>query len=203
MRRIGRTAKTTGGILGLILLFAGSLAGSAPAQDAMLTFAPEHTTVSFTLGDVLHTVHGSFNLKSGVVHFSPSTNTISGNIIVDATSGNSGSEARDQKMDKEILNSSTYPEVIFRPDHVQGTVSTQGTSTVQVHGIFGIHGVEHEIVVPAQVELAPDHWDLTVHFDVPFVKWGMKDPSTFILRVEKTVAIDLHASGPNPWVAQP
>src|SRR6185437_10834040 len=41
------------------------------------------------------------------------------------------------------------------------------------------------------VELAPDHWSLTVHFAVPYVKWGMKDPSTFILRVEKAVDIDL------------
>jgi polyisoprenoid-binding protein YceI len=186
----------------MILLIAGSLAGRVLAQEVALTFAPDLTTVGFTLGDVLHTVHGNFNLKSGVVRFSPSTNTISGSIIVDATSGNSGSAARDQKMHKEVLQSVTYPEVIFRPDHVEGTVSSQGISRVQVHGIFGIHGAEHEIVVPAQVELAPDHWDLQVHFDVPFVKWGMKDPSTFILRVEKTVAIDLHASGSNPWVGR-
>ena len=73
---------------------------------------------------------------------------------------------------------------------------------MQVHGVFVIHGAEHEITVPSQVELAPDHWNLTVHFDVPYVKWGLKDPSTFILRVEKTVDIDLHASGSSPWVVQ-
>jgi len=29
----------------------------------------------------------------------------------------------------------------------------------------------------------------------------MKDPSKFILRVEKKIDIDLHALGSNPWVA--
>jgi hypothetical protein len=69
---------------------------------------------------------------------------------------------------------------------VEGKVLAIGTSHVQVHGVFVFHGAEHEITVPAQVELAPDHWNLSVHFDVPYVKWGLKDPSTFILRVEKT-----------------
>jgi polyisoprenoid-binding protein YceI len=186
-----------------ILLGVASTLASAQAQEATLSFVPTQTTVNFTLGDVLHTVHGTFNLKSGMVYFTPATNAIRGSIVVDATSGSSGSTGRDRKMHKEILESAHYPEVTFRPDRVEGTVLPQGTSTVQVHGMFGIHGAEHEMAVPAQVELASDHWNLTVHFDVPYVKWGMKDPSTFILRVEKSVAIDLHASGPSPWATQP
>lgn len=171
-------------------------------QEAMLNFAPSQTSINFTLRDVLHTVHGSFNLKSGQIHFAPASNAISGEIIVDAASGNSGSTSRDRKMHKEILESARYSEVTFLPDRVDGKVLSPGTSTVQVHGMFGIHGGEHEITVPAQVELAPDHWSLTVHFVVPYVKWGMKDPSTFILRVEKTVNIDLEALGPHPWIAK-
>jgi len=186
-----------------VLLLGLANPASAQAQEATLTFVPAQTTVNFILGDVLHTVHGTFSLKSGTVHFNPATNAISGDIVVDAISGNSGSSGRDKKMHKEILESARYSEVTFRPDRVEGAASPQGTSTVQVHGMFGIHGAEHEMVVPAQVELAPDHWTLAVHFDVPYVKWGMKDPSTFILRVEKTVAIELRASGPSPWSAQP
>jgi hypothetical protein len=68
--------------------------------------------------------------------------------------------------------------------------------------MFGIHGAEHEITVPAQIELTSDHWSLTVHFAVPYLTYGLKDPSTFILRVEKTVSIDLHAEGTNPRTAQ-
>ncbi|MGH9546204.1 MAG: YceI family protein [Terriglobales bacterium] len=189
-------------LISIVLLGLAATFASGQAQPATLDFAPTQTKVSFTLGDVLHTVHGSFNLKSGQIHFSPASNAISGEIVVDATSGGSGSTGRDRKMHQEILESGRYSEITFLPDHVEGKVSLSGVSTVQVHGMFGIHGAEHEINVPAQVEFAQDHWSLTVHFDVPYVKWGMKDPSTFILRVEKTVAIDLHASGPSPWGAQ-
>jgi len=184
-----------------VLLFGIASLASARAQDATLNFAPQRTVVNFTLGDVLHTVHGAFALKSGTVHFNPETNAISGSIVVDATSGDSGSASRDHKMHKEILLSERYTEVTFRPDKVEGKVLPQGTSSVNVHGMFGILGTEHEILVPAEVELAPDHWTLKTHFDVPYVKWGLKDPSTFILRVGKTVAIDLNASGPSPWPA--
>lgn len=188
-------------ILPILLSLAATFA-LGQAQEATLNFVPAQTTINFTLGDVLHTVHGSFNLKSGQIHFVPASSAISGEIVVDATSGSSGSGARDRKMHKEILESARYSEVTFLPDRVEGKVQTAGASTVQVHGMFGIHGAEHEITVPAQIELTPDRWSLTVHFSVPYVTWGMKDPSTFILRVEKTVGIDLHAQGTNPWTAQ-
>jgi polyisoprenoid-binding protein YceI len=184
----------------VFFLLAAALAWGQ-AQEATLNFDPAQTTVDFTLGDVLHTVHGSFRLKTGQVRFDPATNSISGELVVDAPSGNSGSTGRDRKMHKEILQSTQYSEVTFRPDRVDGKVLASGRSAVQVHGMFGILGVEHEITVPAQVELAPDHWSLAVHFAVPYVKWGLKDPSTFILRVEKTVDIDLNARGPSPWPA--
>jgi polyisoprenoid-binding protein YceI len=104
-------------------------------------------------------------------------------------------------MQKEVLESAKYPEIVFRPDHVDGKVGMHGTSTVQVHGIFSIHGGDHEMTVPIQVDMASDHWIATGHFVVPYAKWGMKNPSTFILRVSESVEIDVHASGPNPQTA--
>jgi len=168
---------------------------SAPAQDKALQLDPSQTSVKFTLGDVLHTVHGSFQLKRGSLQFEPSSGKISGEIVVDAGSGESGSGMRDRKMNKEILESNRYPEIAFHPDRIEGPVASQGKSSVRVHGMFSIHGVDREITVPADVEMSADRWTATVHFTVPYAKWGMKNPSTLFLRVNDSVEIDLMATG--------
>jgi len=175
--------------------------GTAQTQPAVLDFVPSQTTVTFTLGDTVHTVHGAFALKRGRISYNPSSGEVSGEVVVDATSGHSGNGMRDRKMHKEILESAKYPDIIFRPDRIDGKVGIRGTSTVHVHGLFSIHGGDHEISLPVQVEMAEDHWVLTTHFVVPYAKWGIKNPSTFILRVSESVEIDVHASGRLPGVS--
>lgn len=175
------------------MLLAGC-AALAMAQDADYQMDPARSSVTFTLGDVLHTVHGTFKLKQGEMQIEPD-GRVSGQIVVDAGSGDSGSGMRDRKMNKEVLESARYPEIAFRPDRIEGAVSSLGKSSVTVHGMFRIHGVEREITVPAQVETQADHWTATVHFSVPYQKWGMKNPSTLFLRVSDTVEIDLMAAG--------
>ncbi len=178
---------------GVLLAFLFGVAAMAPAQEQSFELDPAKTTVSFTLGDVLHTVHGTFKAKSGTVRFDPSSGTASGSIVVDATSGDSGNSTRDHKMHKEILESDKYPEITFSPTRITGTV-TRG-STVQVEGKFRIHGADHPLTLA--VPIAMDGGDLTatLHFSVPYVAWGMKNPSTFILRVNKEVEIDIVAVG--------
>lgn len=167
----------------------------AAGQQVLFQLDAQHTGVNFTLGDVLHTVRGTFLLKQGSLTLDPASGKLSGEIVVDAKSGNSGSGMRDRKMHKEVLESERYPEIKFRPDHVDGPMSLQGKSSVQVHGVFSIHGADHELTVPAQIEVSSDHWNATLHFPVPYAKWGMKNPSTLFLKVGESVDIDLTASG--------
>ena len=172
-----------------------ALVVSGSAQDAAFQLDPTQTSVKFTLGDVLHTVHGTFHLKHGSLDFEPASGKISGEIVVDARSGDSGSGMRDHKMHKEVLESERYPEIAFRPDRVEGAVASQGKSAVRVHGMFNIHGADREITVPAEVEMSSDHWTATVHFTIPYQKWGMKNPSTLFLKVNDSVDIDMTATG--------
>jgi polyisoprenoid-binding protein YceI len=179
-----------------LALFATGLAGvGSYAQSAALQVDPQRTTINFTLGDALHTVRGTFQLKNGALQFDPPSGKLSGEIIVDARSGQSGSGMRDRKMHREVLESDRYPEIAFRPDRVDGTVAPEGKSTVRVHGSFSIHGSDHELTVPAEVEISPNHWAATLHFAVPYVRWGMKNPSNLFLKVSEAVDIDLTASG--------
>jgi len=180
------------------VLFFGLLlaaASSAAAQQTILDLDPGKTSVKFSLGDVLHTVHGAFRLQRGRLELEPMSGLVSGEIVVDARSGDSGNSIRDRKMHREILQSDQFPEISFRPDRIEGPVVSPGQSSVKVHGIFRIHGVDREITVPAGVELAADHWTAKVHFTVPYAKWGMKNPSTLFLRVSDSVEIDLTAGG--------
>jgi polyisoprenoid-binding protein YceI len=168
------------------------------AQEAALQIDPAHTDVSFTLADVLHTVHGKFALKRGTIRFDPATGKASGELVVDAASGESGSASRDHRMHQNILESGKYPEIVLRPDRVQGKVEAQGTSQVQLHGILTIHGAPHEIVMPVQVEANSDQYTAAAHFTVPYVQWGMKNPSTLILRVSDKVDIDIKTVARTP-----
>ena len=167
----------------------------AAAQEQSLQADPQHTTINFTLGDVLHTVHGSFQLKRGALRLDPASGKLAGEVVVDARSGVSGSGMRDRKMNREVLESDRYPEIAFRPDRVDGTLAPQGKSIVRVHGMFNIHGSDHALTVPADVQLFPDHWTASIHFTVPYTNWGMKNPSTLFLKVGESVDIDMNVAG--------
>ncbi len=193
-----KTVSRLGVSTAIILCLVGTTLAQVKSHAIDFNFAPAKTKIDFTLGDVLHTVHGAFDAKNGVVHFDPATNKMSGEIRVDAASGHSGSNGRDQRMHEQVLESARFPDIVFRPDRVEGQVATVGASVVQVHGMFAIHGAEHEMTIPVRIEMGPDWWTVTLNFAVPYVKWGMKNPSTFVLRVDQSVDIKIQASGQIP-----
>ncbi len=177
------------------LLFWAASGPLLAAQESVFNLDPAQTHIEFTLGDVLHTVHGTFVLKEGAIRFDPVTRKAGGLIVVDATSGQSGNHARDKKMHRDILESQAYPEVTFVPLAVTGPVPAAGESHVQVQGLFKLHGVEHEITVDTAVQVTGTQWTAKAHFVVPYVQWGLKNPSTFILRVSDKVEVDVYAQG--------
>jgi polyisoprenoid-binding protein YceI len=167
-------------------------AGSLDAQDRTLQMDPARTTVEFTLGAVLHTVHGTFHLASGRMSFDPATGRAAGELVVDAASGRTGNDSRDKKMHSSVLESARFPRIVFQPDRVEGAVAGQGVSKVQLRGWFEIHGERHEMLVSLEVHATAAEYEATATFSVPYVKWGMKNPSTFVLRVDDHVEIAVH-----------
>jgi polyisoprenoid-binding protein YceI len=160
-----------------------------------LNLDPAQSKLTWTLGSTLHTVHGKFNLKSGVLKFDPVSGRASGEFIAYATSGESGNDGRDKKMHNEILESARFPDIVFRPTRIDGKVSQAGTSDVQLQGKFLLHGSEHEITVPVHAELTANHWKGSAKFSVPYIAWGLKSPNTFLLKADPAVEIELDLSG--------
>ncbi len=181
--------------LGTVVFVFWAFSITATAQQTQIMLDPAQTKIEWTLGDVLHTVHGTFKLKSGNVAFDPKTGDASGQIVVDATSGESGNHTRDGKMQKEILESGRYPEIVFLVKHVSGKVPAQGNSTLQVQGIFRIHGGDHDMTLSIPVQADGSRATATTNFDVPYEAWGMKNPSTLFLKVENKVEISISAVG--------
>jgi polyisoprenoid-binding protein YceI len=182
---------------GCIALFAWLLLlpSMVAAQQITVNLDPAQTKIQWTLGATLHTVHGTFRLRSGSVTFDLQSGAASGEIIVDATSGESGNDSRDKKMHKEVLESHRYPEIIFSPQHVMGKLADQGTSNLQVQGVLHIHGANHDLTLSLPVENSGGTIRANTNFVVPYQQWGMKDPSTFLLKVEKTVSLSISSVG--------
>jgi polyisoprenoid-binding protein YceI len=171
------------------------IAPAACAQDYGVSLDPARTTVAITVGATAHTVHGTFKLKSGEVHFDPSSGKASGTIIVDATSGNTENDGRDKKMHREVLESAKFSEITFTPSHVSGAFSPGNASQMQVAGVIRLHGEDHEITLPLAVEPASSG-ELTIsgRFDIPYQKWGLKNPSNFLLHVSDTASVEIRAT---------
>ena len=171
----------------------------ATAQDAQtgvqLSIDPQQSKVHYSVDSTLHTVHGTFNVKSGTMSFDPASGKASGEVVVYATSGDSGNHSRDERMHKEILETTKYPDATFRPTQVDGAVSLAGASDVKVRGIINLHGQDHEIVALVHAELAAGAWKGSAKFDVPYIQWGIKNPSNWMLKVKPVVNVELEMAG--------
>ncbi len=182
-------------ILALFLATSLPLAHAASAPHEAFTINPSASKIAFALAGNFHHVDGTFKVQSGTVEFGPAPGAVSGSIVVSAASGNSGDKARDSNMDKKVLQIAKFPEVTFAPRSYQGTLAPTGDSTIQVSGIFTLHGTPHDLTVPMHIHVAGSSMTATGSFNVPYVQWGLKDPSILFLKVAKVVGIDMTLAG--------
>jgi polyisoprenoid-binding protein YceI len=165
------------------------------AQQIAVTVDPAATEIQFTLGATMHTVHGIFKLKSGQVQWDRATGRATGAIVIDATSGNTDNSGRDKNMHAQVLESAKFPEIVFTPSQIKGTLLKNATSEIEVTGPIRIHGLDHDTTLKFAVQPAGgDLLQVATQFPVPWKSWGLKDPSTFLLHVADTASVEIHAT---------
>jgi polyisoprenoid-binding protein YceI len=163
-------------------------------QDVVLKLDANKAIVTYNLGAFMHSVNGTFKVESGIISYNSRTGGASGIVVIDLRSGQSGDKARDNTMQNEVLQTQAYPTAIFTPTRVTGQINPSGASDLSVDGTMNIHGTNHSITVPLQLVSTNGMVTAQATYRVPFVAWGMKDPSTFILRVRNYV--DVVVTGP-------
>jgi polyisoprenoid-binding protein YceI len=182
------------GLVTAVAVFSLFTAGSAWCQQHYQV-DPAASEVHFTLGASDHPVEGAFHVTSGDFTLDPQSGAMTGTVAVDATSGDSGNKGRDKTMTTKQLKAQTYPMVTFVPTKFSGQVKDSGDSTGQVDGNFTLLGQAHPITVPMTVHMEGDRFTASGSFMVPFVTWGVKDPSFMMLKVDKEVKIALKLAG--------
>ncbi len=178
-------------LLPILALF---LAPAALAQQQTFAVNPAASTVTMTLKTNHETVIGAFPLQSGAVEFDRSTSKMAGSVNV-LTAGKTGNDLRDKRMDKEILLVERYATVTFAPKSFTGTLAPAGDSTLQVTGTFTLLGTPHAITIPMLIHIDGAVATAKAHFIVPYVEWGVKNPSILFWKTESTVDIDLALTG--------
>ena len=98
-------------------------------------------------------------------------------------------------MNNEVLESDRYPQIVFVPKRVIGNVAAQGSSNIEIQGIFRVHGADHDLTLPAAVQVSGDRVTATTNFVVPYESWGMKNPSILFLHVDGKAEVTVSAAG--------
>jgi len=176
-------------------------ASSAQSGLGVCELEPSKTLVEFKLGGLLHTTHGKFQLKGGIIKANSVTGKAEGAIVVDAASGDSGNSLRDNRMKDSVLEAQNYPEITFSPRHIDANLDPGGGFQAKLEGLLKLHGAEHEIIIDTHGSLIDDTLVATGHFSIPYVEWGLRDPSLLFLTVAKQVDIDIATAGRVTWLA--
>ncbi len=180
---------------GLTLLLSLAFHPTSQAAELVARLDPAETQISFTLGSTMHEVEGSFELLRGELRLDPQSRILAGTVVINATTGETGNKSRDHKMHTQVLESERFPEITLTAERFEGEFSPSGKSTVTLVGQLSVHGDSHAVELPVEVEVEGETLSIHLEMTVPYVEWGMKDPSVFVFRAAKEVELQIDGTG--------
>ena len=177
---------------GVMAVVASSVSAGEPLE---LRLDPAGSRASFTLGSTLHTVHGEMPITRGAVRFDPEGGAASGEVVLDARGAVTGNRKRDAKMHEEVLRTDEFPQLVFRLARTEGALPEEGPGELRLVGTLEVQGVTHDVVIPAVVSRRGAGVEGHGSVSIPYVAWGLEDPSVFVLRADKQVEVELDVRG--------
>jgi polyisoprenoid-binding protein YceI len=181
--------------ISLIAAFILAIPSAGLAEEMAIELEPQNSSITFVLKATLHSVHGNADATSGSLALDTESGDMSGEVVVDSASADTGNTSRDKKMHAKVLRTADHPRIAFRPHRLEGVLSQPGVNDVVVHGEMEILGRSHEIAIPLRIEIGDGRFVADGRIEVPYVEWGLEDPSTLLLKVAKAVDVTVRASG--------
>ncbi len=165
------------------------------AQHQTFAVNPDASEVKIKLNTTHEVVNGTFHVQSGSIDFDRSASHLSGMVVVAAGSGKTGNDSRDKKMNKDILKVEQFTSISFVPRTYTGKIAGSGDSTIQVTGVFTLLGTPHDLTIPMQIHIEGPKVTAKGQLVVPYVQWGLKNPSFLIWKAENDVGVELNLVG--------
>lgn len=181
----------------LAAAFLALAAGALAAAPRLLELDTQSTWIELRFGATLQTVRGRLGPIAGTLSFDDQRgNPASGEVVIDLLQAETGVARRDRKMHAKILETGRYPRAVFRLERLDlPEPLREGQNTVQLHGALEFHGATHPLSLTALATVRGDRLTAKGSVVIPYIAWGLDDPSYFLLRVAKEVRAEVSVGG--------
>jgi len=180
----------------------GPAAATAPTdRDVVYGIDPPGSGVTFVLRTTWHDVRGRSGGVTGTIRSRSGDlfDDAGVDVVVDATTMETGNARRDRKMHEEFLLTATWPVIRFRsgaPPHVIGRIvegATEAGDAIRftLSGDLEIRGATRPVVLALTARREGEGWRVTGEHEVSLQEYGIPDPSILINRVRDTVTVSL------------
>lgn len=172
------------------LWLATSLAADAPRPQVGYRVDPAGAEAGFDVRATGHTVHGKTTGVSGEVHVIDEPRggkALSGRIEIAAASLDTANGRRDQTMRTKCLAVDRFPSIVFVPERFVPAAAPPAAGPVPgtLSGMLTIRDITKPVVMTASLEPKGTHIVVAGTFDVPWLEFGIPDPSFFIVTLDK------------------
>jgi polyisoprenoid-binding protein YceI len=170
--------------------------GELRAAPRSFVLDPARTILVARFGATLQRVRANLGSAAGTIRFDDRGGPARGDIVLDLTQAETGVGRRDRKMHEKILETPKYPRAVLHLERLDLPEGLRpGTNHLQLHGPLEFHGETRPIAIPLVAEVAGDNVTANGSIVVPYVEWGLTDPSWLLLRVAKSVTVEIQAAG--------
>ena len=178
-------------------------AAVSPGGVLRLVVAPEGNEARFRVREQLVGVDlpsdavGTTASVSGAIVIQPDGQIIAGesSFVVDLTTLRTDSSRRDGYIQRNTLETATYPEAVFVPAAAAGLPSplpTSGTIAFQLSGDLTVHGVTRPVTWEVKAQVEGQTLRGTATTNITFTDFGMTLPRVGpVLSVEDLIALEL------------